>query len=163
TTRQAGQLLMEAGEPVTAGVFLPTLDEALARKDAEGLNLLARHFVGLYASEKKTAYLERAWTATQAVLAQGKLKVEEQKEAVQRAVGLPPKGKEGLGQAWLDQSFTKEPERGMLILSTVGSLAADGMVSKPLVPEERLKVLELQRSAVDALLKASPQRAMAWH
>src|SRR5262249_42880562 len=49
TTRQAGQLLMEAGEPVAAGAFLPTLEEALAQKDAEGLNLLARHFVGLHA------------------------------------------------------------------------------------------------------------------
>jgi hypothetical protein len=162
TPRQAAQVLMAASEPVSAGAFLPGLDRAVADKDSEALNLLARHFLGVHASEKKPVFLERAWSATQAVLALGAAKTEEREEAVQRAVELAPKVKEELGQAWLEQSFTTYPERGMDILATVGSFASQGLVSKPMDPNERLKVLQLQKTAVDALLKAAPQRATQW-
>jgi hypothetical protein len=162
TARQAAQTLTEAGEPVSAGAFLPSLDKAMADKDSEGLNLLARHFVGLYAIEKKVVFHERAWAATQAVLALPASKVEEKEEAVRRAVELAPKIKEELGQVWLNQSFTSHPERGIDILATIGSLASQGLLIKPMVPDDRLKVLQLQKTAVEALLKAAPGRAAEW-
>jgi hypothetical protein len=163
TTRQAAQLLMGASEPVAAGAFLPGLDKAIADKDAEGLNLLARHFLGVHANEKKVVFLERAWAATQAVLALSPDKVEDREEAVRRAVELAPRIKEELGQTWLEESFTSHPERGMDILATIGSFASQGLLTKPMVPDERLKVLQLQKTAVEALLKAAPQRATEWH
>lgn len=163
TSRQAAQVLMGANEPVAAGAFLPGLDKAVADKDSEGLNLLARHFLGVHVSEKKVIFLERAWSATQAVLALDTGKAEEKAEAVRRAVELAPRIKEELGQAWLDQSFTRYPERGMDILATIGSLASQGLETNPMMRDERLKVLQLQKTAVEALLKATPQRAVQWH
>jgi hypothetical protein len=162
TTRQAAQVLMEAGEPVGAGTFLPGLDRAVADKDSEGLNLLARHFLGVHASEKKVVFLERAWSATQAVLALGTARAEEKEEAVRRAVELAPRIKAELGQAWLEESYTKHPERGMEILAAIGSFASQGLDTNPQMREERLKVLQLQKTAVEALLKAAPQRAAEW-
>jgi hypothetical protein len=163
TTRQAAQLLMAAKEPVGAGAFLPGLDKANADKDAEALNLLAGHFLGVHAREKKKVFLERAWSATQAVLTMNAGKAEEKEEALRRAVELAPQIKEELGQAWLDQSFTSQPERGMNILATIGSLASRGLDTKPMMRDERLKTLQLQKTAVDALLKAAPQLAATWH
>ena len=161
STRQAAQLLVTAGEPVAAGLFLPGLDKAIADKDSQGLNLLARHFLGVHASEKKAVYLERAWSSTQAVLALGRATVEEKAEALRRAVELAPKIKEQFGQTWLDQSFTNQRERGMDILATIGSLASRGLEAKP-DRDERLKTLRLQKTAVEALLKAAPQLATKW-
>ncbi len=162
TKRQAAQLLLRTNEAVAAGTFLPGLDQAIADKDAEGLNLLARHFLGVHGQEKKVLFLERAWSATQAVLAQESSKAEEKTEALQRAVELAPRIKEELGQAWLDQSFTNHPDRGMDILATIGTVVSQGMMNRPQNPDERLKVLLLQKTAVEALLKAAPQRATQW-
>jgi hypothetical protein len=163
TARQAAQVLMGAGEPVAAGTFLPGLEQASAAKDSEGLNLLARHFLGVHARAKKVLFLERAWSATQAVLALGTGKVQENEEALRKAVELAPRIKEELGQAWLDQSFTSHPERGMDILATIGALASRGMDANPFKRDERLKVMQLQKTAVEALLKAAPRRAGQWH
>jgi hypothetical protein len=162
TARQAAQVLLAAGEPVAAGNFLPSLDKAVADKDAEGLNLLARHFLGVHVVEKKPVFLERAWSATQFVLALGTAKSEDKEEAVRKAVELAPQIKKELGQAWLDQSFTKHPERGMDILATIGGLASQGLFTRPTIPNERLKVLQLQKTAVEALLKAAPEQADKW-
>jgi hypothetical protein len=162
SARQAAQVLMAAGEPISAGAFLPGLDQANADKDAEALNLLSRHFLGLYGSEKKVVLLERAWSATQAVLALESAKVEEKEEALRRAVELAPRIKDELGQVWLSQSYTTHPERGMLILATIGALASQGLDTKPMQRDERFKVLQLQKTAVEALLKAAPERAAEW-
>ena len=163
TKRQAAQLLMEANQPVGAGEFLPGLDKAITDKDSEGLNLVARYFLGVYEREKRRIDLEQAWSATQAILTLKDGKSADKEEALRRAVELAPKIKEELGQAWLDQSFTNHPERGMDILAAIGSLASQGLDTKTMEREERLKTLQLLKSAVDALLKAAPQLAAQWH
>jgi hypothetical protein len=161
TARQAARILTDADQAAAAGDFLPTLERALARKDLEALNLLARHFLGLHAKENKLVHLEKAWAATQATLATPGPRAE-QEEALRRAVELAPRLKADLGQAWLDKSFTDKPERGMDILATIGALAAQGLQSQPFNPDGRLKALQLQKTAVDALLKAAPERAQSW-
>ena len=83
-------------------------------------------------------------------------------EAVQRAVELAPKIKEELGLAWLEQSFTKHPERGMDILATIGGLVSQGMQTQPMNLDYRLQELKLQKTAVEALLKAAPERGTGW-
>lgn len=163
TSRQAAQLLMAAGHPFATAEFLPPLEKAVADKDVEALNLWARHYLGETRKEKRVAALEKAWAATQSGLALGTAgSGEDREEAVRRAVELAPKIKESLGQAWLDASFTSKPERGMEILGTIGAVAATGLTAKPSQPDDRLKVLELQKAAVDALLKESPERARQW-
>jgi hypothetical protein len=161
TSRQVGLLLLVCDLEAEAGEFLPDVESALEYKDLEGLNLLARHYLALFAKEKKTAALEKAWNATQAILALEGDK-ENKEEALKRAVEIAPKVKEELGQAWLSGSFTKSPERGQEILATLGGLAASGIQSNPRNQDARLKSLQLQKTAVDALVKAAPERANDW-
>jgi len=86
----------------------------------------------------------------------------EKEEALKRAVDLAPKIREELGQSWLEQSFTKHPERGMDILATLGALMAQGIQNNPMSPDFRLKEMQLQKTAIEALLKAAPARAAEW-
>ncbi|MCA9199916.1 MAG: hypothetical protein KDA87_20390, partial [Planctomycetales bacterium] len=160
--RLAAKLLFAAGQSQHAGSFLPTADEAVASNDREGLNLLARYAYDAYQKENKKELLVQAWEATQAVLAAGEVDPEEKNEALKRAVELAPKVAEELGQAWLDESFTKRMERGKEILGTIGSTAATAMQTRPTDAQYRLKILQLQKTAVDALIQAAPELAQDW-
>jgi hypothetical protein len=160
-TRQAARLVAEAGQLLAVGKFLPEPDQALQDKDLEALNLLARHYLELHGKDKKSPYLEKAWEATLHILALDGPRAEKE-QALRRAVELAPRVKEVFGQAWLDQSYTKYPERGMDILATLGTMVAQGIQSNPHNTDFRLKGLQLQKTAVDALLKAAPGRADEW-
>jgi hypothetical protein len=161
TRRQAARLLAEAGQLIAVGKFLPEPDEALKDKDLEALNLLARHYLERHAQDKKSPFLDKAWEATLAILALDGPR-DEKEQAVRRAVELAPRVKEELGQAWLDQSYTRFPDRGMDILATLGSMVARGIQSSPHDTAFRLQGLLLQKTAVEALLKAAPARADEW-
>src|SRR5262249_10240461 len=160
-TRQAARMLAAAGQLLPVGKFLPDPAQALKDKDLEALNLLARHYLELHAKDKKSPYLEKAWEATLNILALEGPR-DEKEQAIRRAVELAPRVKEELGQAWLDQSYTKHPERGMGILATLGGMVAQGIQSNPFDQDFRNKGLQLQKTAVDALLKAAPAKADEW-
>lgn len=159
--RQAARLLADGGQIAAAGKFLPGPDQALKEKDLEALNLLARHFLDLHGQDKKSPYLEKAWEATLNILALDGPR-DEKEQALRRAVELAPRVKEELGQAWLDQSYTIHPERGMGILAALGTMVAQGIQTNPQNTALRLQGLQLQKTAVDALLKAAPKRADEW-
>ncbi|MBX9583205.1 MAG: hypothetical protein K2X87_23105 [Gemmataceae bacterium] len=160
--RQVAKLLILSGEAAYAGDFLPTPEQAIKDLDAEGLNLLAKHFVVLHAKEAKGGNLEKAWAAVQAVLANPLNDPEEKEEALVRAVELAPRLKDAYGQEWLDASFTKNPDRGMEILAAIGTAAARGLATRPHQIDERLNTLKLMKTAVEALLKAAPEKAKTW-
>ncbi len=160
--RQAAQVLLGAGQGVAAGEFLPGLEQAIQDKDHEALNLLSRHFLAMHQKDPKAVHLENAWKATRSTLSTGNVKPEDQEKAVKQAVELAPRIRENLGQAWLDESFTLEPQRGMDILATIGAGIAKGFTTSPREPDLRLKSMQLQKTAVAALLKAAPQRAADW-
>lgn len=162
TKRQIAKLLADSGHAQYLEEFLPTIDEAIEKNDREALNLLSRYYLSLPQYEKKNEHLEKAWTALQAVLSVGEITQKEKEEALKRAVELTPRIKEELGQAWLNESFSKRPERGKEILSTIGSAVATGLQSQTRNSAFRLKSLELQKTAVDALLKAAPEQAAKW-
>ncbi|MFO0842538.1 MAG: hypothetical protein U0797_09105 [Gemmataceae bacterium] len=165
TARHCARLLAVASEPAQMGPFLPKEEVARKGNDFEALNLLSQLYLGKYEEDKKLAWLEQAWSALQAVLAAPAVAEhrEEQIEALKHAVDLAPRLKEELGQRWLEESFTKEPGRGKTILSTIGGVSAQGIMMQMQSPEPRLKTLRLQKTAVEALLKASPGRAKDWH
>jgi hypothetical protein len=164
TARQAARLLASADHAGDNGDFLPPEAKARADKDLEGLNLLVRHYMAQYERDKKLTWLEKAWSATQAVLAVAPdvKQRQDSEDALKLAVELAPRVKEELGDRWLEESFTKEPGRGMTILSTIGGLASQGLLLNMQQAEPRLKTLKLQKTAVEALLKASPARAKEW-
>ncbi|MFT4548149.1 MAG: hypothetical protein ACI9MB_002100, partial [Verrucomicrobiales bacterium] len=156
----AARILIGAGRPVEAGQFLPTLEEAKETKDIEALNLTAYYFLTRYGVQPKKEYLENGWEATQAVLAANVLKDEQKDEALSRAVELAPKLEEQLGQAWLGESFTKNEARGREVLAAIGSAASKGRGNR--MSEQRLKQLELQKTAVDALLSLKDLDLSKW-
>ena len=162
TKRQVARLLADSGQAQYLAEFLPDLDQSIKQNDREALNLLSRYYLALPQHEKRNEHLEKAWTALQAVLAVGEISPSEKEEALKRAVELTPRVKEELGQAWLNESFSKRPERGKEILSTIGSAVATGLQTQTSNTQFRLKSLELQKTAVDALLTAAPERASEW-
>ena len=160
--RRLAQLLAAANELVALHEFLPTIEVAEKGNDREGLNLIARSCLASNDKDHKVEWLEKAWSATQAALASGDVKEEEKNEALARAVDIAPRIQKELGAAWLAESFTQRPERGMEILAAIGSSAALSLQSQPTQNDLRLKWLTLQATAAKALLKASPELAQKW-
>jgi hypothetical protein len=160
--RLTAKLLFGAGSPVEAGQFLPSADKAVKNDDREALNLLARHYLALHERDKKSAHLEDAWKVTQEALATGKVERDQKDEAIRRAIELTPKIKEQLGRAWLESSFTQRPKRGMEIIAAIGAATAQGMQSHAFDTDYRTKSIELQKTAVEALLRTSPGRGKQW-
>ncbi len=128
-------------------------------------NLLAKHFVALHGRENKLDWLEKALGRDAGGL--GRCRPTRSTAPIRRRPSarrwswLPSFATE-LGQAWLEQSFTAKPERGMNILATIGALSASGLTAQPHSPDGRFKTLELLKTAVEALLKAAPARAKEW-
>ena len=160
--RQAVKVLSAADCIIEAGEFLPAPAKAEADNDREALNILARHYLAIYARDKKTEQLELAWRVTQAALAAGKVDPAQKDEAMRRAVELAPKLRAALGLAWLEESFTKRPERGMEIIAAIGTSSTQGLQNHPFDGDFRLKSIELQKVAVEALLKEAPARGKEW-
>jgi len=159
---QLAAILIAAGYPVEAGEFLPPLEEAVASDDRVTLNLIARHCLAQNEKDKKVAWLEQAWHALQAVLALGTVDEEDKAEALQRAVEVAPRVRAELGEAWLAESFSTRPERGLEILSAIGGGASRGLVDQARNPDYRLRSLQLQHTAAEALLADAPELAAGW-
>jgi len=160
--RQLARILVGAGCERALEGLLP--DDELAREqgDREGLNLLARYYLARHAEEPKTVWLEHAWHVTQAALSAGEIEEAEKTEAIQRAVDIAPKIQAELGMRWLEESFTERPERGMEILAAIGKSASQALSMQPTDDALRLRLLELQTTAADALIASAPERAGQW-
>jgi hypothetical protein len=159
---EAARIVMEAGHPIEAGEFLPPPEEAIEADERATLNLLSRHYLAMHDQEEKGDYLEQAWSVLQAVLASGEVEDKDKEEALKRAVEIAPKVRDELGEAWLDESFTARPERGMEIVSVIGAGASTGMMEQARNADYRTKSLEVQTTAVEALLAAAPELAGEW-
>jgi len=96
------------------------------------------------------------------VLSEGEVEDASKEEALKRAVQLAPKVHATKGQAWLTESFTTRPERGMEILSLIGASASRGLLQQARQMDPRKTSLELQTTATEALLEADPERAKEW-
>ena len=156
------RLLFDAGQPLEAGRFLPEMAMAAKHENRRALNLIARYEIARHADEGDSIYMQNAWEATQAALAEGEVDETDKNEALQRAVELAPKVRDELGSDWLAESFTARPQRGMEILSVVGAGASNGLFEKARQPEDRRRMLELQTSAANALVDSAPERASDW-
>lgn len=160
--RRIARILVGAGQSEHIEAFLPTAEAAEKENDREGLNLIARFCLAKHVKDPRTTWLESAWQATQAVLAVDDLPAAVKNEAITRAVEIAPKIRAELGGAWLDESFTARPERGMEILAAIGSAASSALSTTPMDLDRREKLLELQSTATKALLRAAPELAKGW-
>ena len=156
----AARVLIAAGRAVEAGTFLPEVEEAEKNRDVEALNLIALYNLTRYKLKPERKYLETGWKATQSVLASNVLKDDQKDEALQRAVELAPKLEEELGQAWLGESFTKNESRGREVLAAIGAATSKNRGFR--MADPRIKRLELQKTAVDALLSVEGIDMAKW-
>lgn len=152
-------LLIDAGQPVAAGAFLPEVGAARACDDRRALNLLSQH---LLADGDRPGHLEYAWACLMGVLAGTSVGDELEDEALARAVALAPRLADELGQSWLERSFRGEAARGQELLAEIGSTAAKAPVEAAKAKDQRLANLTLQSTAAEALLSAAPDLAGAW-
>ena len=162
TKRQMARVFFQCGLTIPAGEFLPELDEAKKENDHEALNLLSRHYLAIYAKEKESKDLEKAWHVTQAILASQDVDKDERKQALSRAVTLSSQVNKQLGQKWLNDSFVAQPEIGMEVLGAIGADTAKSMKDCGRSSATRLARLKLQNDAVKALLKVSNEQAKNW-
>lgn len=162
TRREVVKLLFGAGQQAAAGEFLGSVDELTKAADFEGLVLVAQHLIAKHDRDGKQALLEQAWGALQNVFAGDKVDRKQKDAALKTAVGLAPRLRKELGQDWLGASFTKDVERGMEIIASIGVAAADAAVAQAANPAFRQMTLQLQQTAILALLHAAPERAKEW-
>lgn len=162
TRRQAAKMLVLAQQPTEAGLFLPKLEDAVAENDFEALNLLSIYLLSRHEKDNKVADLEKAWEVTQAILAASDSDSKQREEAIKRAVDLASKVREELGKKWLNESFTGKAERGIEIISAIGTDTARSMMQMPNDSNARLKKLQIQNDAVNAMLEAVGDDAKNW-
>ena len=162
TKRMAARILFAAGRVEQSQDFLPTIDDAIKQNDTEALDVLSDVFMRLHAKEREKTLLEQSWRAAQALLNREETEDTRREKALRRCVQLVPIIREELGDKWLTDSFTDEPERGMEILGAIGGTSARSMKEQMKNPDERVATLKLQQTAVDALLKIAPERARSW-
>lgn len=160
--REAAKLLKAANRSERMGLFLPQLEKAVAGGDHEALNLLSAYYQALYARELEPELLEKAWNVTLAVAGGEEVEQEDREEALKQAVSLAPRVRENLGEKWLEESFTNRPERGMEVIRVIGSAPPKNLQIRPTDSSFRLRALELQSTAAEALVKVAPERAGEW-
>ncbi len=159
----AARLLLAAGLPDQARTYLTDPENAAKAKDVNSLVLLAKIFQQQYDSKKKPELLEDAWKINQMILSLAEIQQGEKQAALEMAVKLAPKVREEIGQKWLEESFTSNPERGMQIIAGIGQATASGQQDFRFDTKRRLEGLQLQKTAVETLLKAAPAQASRWH
>jgi hypothetical protein len=157
----AAQLLLAAQQPDAALAFLPEWPSEQAIS-VLGLKLLARYFDTKYAQDNQPAILSQSWEVHQRLLAMPDLKPAERTIALRRTVELSTLVEKELGQAWLEESFTTNLERGIRVLSQLGMASASEMPSLIQSSEQRKNLLGLQNKAVEALIKTSGETAIQW-
>lgn len=160
--RSAARILFAANRIDQAKSFLPTVEKADSEDDLEALSILTDVFLRLYQRESDKAHLEESWKAAQLLLAAEEADEKQKQKAMQRSVMLVPMLRDELGQQWLTESFTSEPQQGMEIIAGIGGVSAQSMKTQLNNPAERLSSLKLQQTAVDALLDKAPENAEAW-
>ena len=159
----AAELLLEADMVDDVEAFLPNVEDAVQQQDAMALELWSKLAMKKYRKTETTHWLNLAWQANSAFLATEGPSQKNKDAAMVDLIELSTKIDREIGEAWLDQSFTDSPERGLKILTNLGTKSATMARQASSVAEsERLRLLRLQNAAVEKLLKTSPELADQW-
>ncbi len=160
--REIARLLTQCFQGKYAGEFLPTIKEARETADSDALLLLVDYHLASEKSDDQIDHTLLAWDTLQATLALPELSTEDEQRTLTKCVELAPRMKQELGKAWLAQSFTDKPQRGVIILSTLGSTVSQAISKYPHSSPSRQKDLQLQTNAVNALIESKPESLHQW-
>ena len=95
-------------------------------------------------------------------VAKRKADEQDRTQALTRAVSLAPQLREELGKTWLEESFTKFPERGQEIMAKIGTATAQLLAQSPQDEANRTRNLELQHKAVTQFFATEPKLDGNW-
>ena len=159
----AADLFLKAGMVDEVEQFMPALSDAIAEEDVVAVKMWSQLALKKYRSKQIAKWLNLAWDANTALSVMEKSGEEEKDAAMANMIELSSKIDKEIGEKWLDESFTDSPERGMKILTNLGTKSSTmARQAASVGEEERLKLLRLQNGAVEKLLKISPELADQW-
>ncbi|MEM9942418.1 MAG: hypothetical protein AAF939_12705 [Planctomycetota bacterium] len=157
------QVLLAGGLIEDVDQFLPSLEQESTLEDLEALQIWSKVSLNRYRTKKVAQWLEKAWQANQAILKMDDLDPSDQEKALTNLIELSPQVEKQVGQQWLNASFTEAPDRGMKILTNLGTKSATMAKQATSVSEtSRFKLLSLQNEAVENLIRVSPETAGKW-
>ncbi len=160
--RMAAQLLLEAGQLDTAKTFLPDWNAEATRSDRRSVELLADYQHAQFLASHKPTDLIRTWDLHQVLASLPGLPRSVQSKALGRLAEYSTQVEKELGRTWLEESFTKDLDRGVRLLTQFGSAVSVNFLQQPQNPQVRLAQLRLQNLAAEALIKVRPEKAHAW-
>ncbi len=156
-------LLMKGGLTEYVQDFLPKLEEESTQSDLPALKIWAQLAAVQYRDKAVADWLKKAWQINQWIVAIKDIDAADKDAALTKLIELSPLVDKDLGQAWVNASFTEAPERGMKILSNLGTKSATMATQAAMISEdERFKLLQLQNKAVENMIEVSPENANDW-
>ncbi|MEM9410593.1 MAG: hypothetical protein AAGA30_05740 [Planctomycetota bacterium] len=159
----AADLLIKSGFSDEVEQFLPKLNLEETKNDLPALKLWSQLAFKLHAEKQIAQWLEKAWRVNQWIVAIDGVEKVDREFALSNLVKLSSKIDPDIGIAWMNESFSDEPERGMVILTNLGTKSSD-MARKAALFDAgtRLDLLTLQNEAVEKLIHVSPTTASQW-
>ena len=143
--------------------FLPELDEEGTSENLPALKIWSQLALAKHAEKNVADWLEKAWKINQWIVGIEDLKKKDKDFALANLLKLSTKIEKETGVAWINESFTEQPERGQRILTNLGIQSAD-MASKSttIADQTRFDLLQLQNESVEKLIELSPETAKEW-
>lgn len=145
--KEIARLFLLVGHADQSASFLPSLEQALASED-DALQLLM--VKTLLASDKPSS--EEAWDLLQAILKDTNTSEEVEEAAITHSLDLLDELPPDERRLWLEESFREKPERGLAILTTLGTLVSDSFIRNADDIETRAGYLQLQSEVVEVMV-----------
>ena len=159
----AADLFMKSGLTQYVEEFLPSLDEEGSKTELAALKIWSQYALLKQNQDEMAGWLTKAWQINQDILTMDDLSKTDRDQALQNLISLSSQVEKEVGVAWINSSFTQVPERGMTILTNLGTKSAEMASKANQHPEStRLKLLRLQNEAVEKLIDLSPETAEKW-
>ncbi len=160
----AADLFMKSGMIDEVESFLPSLDDETTHANVRALQLWSELAIVQFQNKRVAAWLEKAWQVNQWIVAADDVPETDKEKAMSNLIELAPQVDKALGKTWMSASFTEQPDRGMKILTNLGTKSATMASQAAQISEsERLKLLKLQNEAVEDLIARAPGTADQWN
>ncbi|MEZ6096985.1 MAG: hypothetical protein R3C03_22640 [Pirellulaceae bacterium] len=157
------KLLLRAGLTDDTESFLPEFDAAETQANILAMKLWAEFADSKFKQRRIGEWLETAWNANQQILGNSQTNSADQDTSLNKLLELAPLVEKELGQSWMQESFTSDPERGMKILTSFGTrMASMTQQSQSVAESTRFQLLDLQNRTVEQLLNVAPDLAAEW-
>ena len=159
----AADLFMKSGTTEYVEEFLPKLDDDATKSNLHALKIWSQLALAMHAEKNIADWLDKAWKINQWIIGIEDLETADKNLALANLTKLSSQIDKETGVAWVNESFTNQPDRGMTILTNLGTKSADLANKAAQTPENtRLDLLTLQNEAVEKLIKISPDKAKSW-